>query len=129
MNNTGHYQWFYLFIIEGSLTILFALITLLVIPKDIQSCYFLTDAEKEVAEARILQDSVQSLSNNFSWKEALSEFRTVHPYIRVIIAITYSTLLTSNNNFLAIIVGRLGFSTVKTNLVGALLSLSIVGCY
>lgn len=123
MKNTGKRQWFYLFIIEGSLTMIFGLITLIVIPKDIRSCHFLTDAEKKVAEDRILLDSVQSLSNKFSWSEALSEFRTVHPYIRIIIGITYSTLLNSNTNFLAIIVGRLGYNTVKTNLVSACNSL------
>ena len=114
---THHYQWFYLFIIEGSLTILFALVTVSIIPKDIRSCRFLTEAEKNVAEMRILAESAEGLENNFNWKETLSEWRTLHPYIRIIVAITYSTLLTSNNNFLAIIVGRLGYSTVKTNLV------------
>ncbi len=123
MKNPGVHQWFYLFIIEGTLTIFFALLALIVIPKDIRSCYFLTDAEKDVAEARVLLDAVSTLSNKFSWKEAIMEFKTIHPYIRIIVAVTYSTLQTSNNNFLAIIVARLGFSVVKTNLV------NIVLCY
>lgn len=114
---THHYQWFYLFIIEGSLTIFVALVTFFIIPKNIRSCRFLTEVEKNVAETRILAESAEALENHFSWKEALSEWRTPHPYVRIIVAITYSTLLTSNNNFLAIIVGRLGYDTVKTNLV------------
>lgn len=115
--HTSHYQWFYLFIIEGSLTIFFALLTLVVIPKNIESCWFLSDAEKNAARIRILTDSAETLENRFKWKEAVSEFRTIHPYIRIIIAITYSTLNISNSSFLAIIVSRLGYSTVKTNLV------------
>ena len=117
MRNTGHYLWFYLFIIEGSLTIFFALVTLLVIPKDIRSAWFLTEDEKCAGETRLLSDSAEGLSNAFSWSEAFLELKTPHPYIRVIIGITYSTLLNSNNNFLAIIVARLGYSAVKTNLV------------
>ncbi|ETN38618.1 uncharacterized protein HMPREF1541_06655 [Cyphellophora europaea CBS 101466] len=113
---TNHYQWFYLFIIEGSLTLLFAFLTFFIIPKDIQTSWFLTEREKEVARARILAESAETLENTFKWKEALSEFTTPHPYVRIIIAITYSTLQQSNNNFLAIIVGRLGYDTVKTNL-------------
>jgi len=115
--HTHHYRWFYLFIIEGSLTMFVALVTFFIVPKSIRSCRFLTEAEKNVAEARILAESAEALENHFSWKEALSEWRTPHPYVRIIVAITYSTLLTSNNNFLAIIVGRLGYDTVKTNLV------------
>jgi MFS family permease len=116
MRTPGRYQWFYLFIIEGSLTMFFAVTVSLIIPKDIRSARFLTEREKDVGEARILLDSAGSLSNAFSWKDAVLEFRTPHPYIRIIIAITYSTLLNSNNNFLAIVVSRLGYSTVKTNL-------------
>lgn len=119
MRNTGHYEWFYLFIIEGILTMFFALVTFLIIPQSIRSAWFLTEDEKNVGEARILADSAESLSNTFKWSEALLEFKSPHPYIRIIIAITYSTLLNSNNNFLAIIVGRLGYSTVKTNLVSS----------
>ncbi|KAH8884942.1 retrograde regulation protein 2 [Thozetella sp. PMI_491] len=116
MKNTGKPEWFYLFIIEGSLTMFFALVTLAVIPTSIRTAWFLTEEEKNVAEARILADSAQGISNDFAWGEAFNEFKTPHPYVRIIIAITYSTLLNSNNNFLAIIVNRLGFSTVKTNL-------------
>lgn len=120
--HTDHYQWFYLFIIEGSLTMLCAILTFFIVPRNIRSCRFLTEAEKNVAEMRILAESAQALENNFSWREAVGEFRTIHPYVRIIVAITYSTLQTSNNNFLAIIVGRLGYDAVKTNLVRFLIS-------
>ncbi|KND92576.1 putative transporter [Tolypocladium ophioglossoides CBS 100239] len=69
---------------------------------------------KDVGEARILAEA-EGLSNTFSWSEAFLKFRSPHPYIRILIAITYSTLLTSSS-FLAIVVPRLDFSTIKTNL-------------
>ncbi len=72
--------------------------------------------EKEVATKRILKDSIQNMRITWSWKEGISEFKTIHPYIRMFLGITHSCLLTSNSSFLAIIVARLGYDTVKTNL-------------
>lgn len=64
----------------------------------------------------MLDDSVEALQTVFSWNEATSEFRTPHPYIRMITGITFCVVLNSNGNFLAIIVSRLGYDTVKTKL-------------
>ncbi len=64
-----------------------------------------------------LMDSVNEVTTVFSWNEALSEFRTWHVYVRAVIAFTFGVLLNSNANFLPIITQRLGYDTVKTNLV------------
>ncbi len=122
MRNTGRTLWFYLFIIEGSLTLAVALICFFVLPKSIRSAYFFTEEEKKVAERRILNDSAEGIETKFNWYEATSEFRTIHPYIRMITGISFGVVLNSNANFLAIIVSRLGFDVVKTNLVGFPLS-------
>lgn len=117
MKKTGHTQWFYLFVIEGTLTLAIAIACFFLLPRDIRSAYFFTDEEKDTAEKRILADSVESLEIKFKWKEAITEFVTAHPYIRMITGITFGTVLNSNSSFLAIIVSRLGYDTVKTNLV------------
>ena len=70
-----------------------------------------------MAHLRLEQDSVSTLESKFNWMEALSEFTTPHGYIRLCIAFVAGTVLTSNANFLAMIVARLGYSVVKTNLV------------
>lgn len=111
------YSWSYLFILEGCLTVLIAFIALLVLPKSPRAAYFLSEAEKNVAEKRILLDSVESLENHFNWTEALSEFKAPHIYIRIVLMFNAGVLVGSNGNFLAIITARLGYSVVKTNLV------------
>jgi hypothetical protein len=117
LNNPGVYSWSYLFIIEGSLTLFFGIATFFILPKGVGSAWFLNDAERDVGERRILADSVEALSSEFKWREALYEFTTPHPYIRTAIGMCQGILNTSNTNFLAIIVARLGYSVIKTNLV------------
>ncbi|KAK4090806.1 retrograde regulation protein 2 [Purpureocillium lilacinum] len=109
-------NWSYLFFLEGGLTILWALVLLALLPSSTSSAWFLTDEEKATACARLEQDSVTSLEGGFSWREAFGEFRTVHGYIRIVMSFTAGVTLTSNANFLAMIVKRLGYSVIKTNL-------------
>lgn len=110
-------NWSYLFFLEGGLTILWALVLLALLPSSTSSAWFLNDEEKATACARLEQDSVTSLEGGFSWREAFGEFRTVHGYIRIVMSFTAGVTLTSNANFLAMIVKRLGYSVIKTNLV------------
>ncbi|UNI22830.1 hypothetical protein JDV02_008683 [Purpureocillium takamizusanense] len=109
-------NWSYLFSLEGGLTILWALVLLALLPSSSASAWFLTDEERATACARLEQDSVTSLEGGFSWREAFGEFRTVHGYIRIVLSFTAGVTLTSNANFLAMIVKRLGYSVIKTNL-------------
>jgi MFS family permease len=113
------FSWSYLFILEGSLTILVAILGVFVLPESPRDAFFLSQREKDVAEQRILLDSVEYLENRFNWSEALYEFKSVHVYIRMVIMCSAGILVSSNGNFLAPIVSSLGFSTVKTNLVGS----------
>lgn len=114
------FRWSYLFFLEGALTIIWAVVIFFALPSDTEGAWFLNDEEKHVARLRLELDSVQSFEQKFNIKEAISEFTTPHGYIRCIIAFAIGTLLTSNQNFLAIIVERLGYDTVKTNLVRSL---------
>ncbi|KAL2418597.1 MFS-type transporter efuF [Exophiala dermatitidis] len=115
--DTGHYfRWSYLFFLEGGLTLCWAIVIFFALPSDTQSAWFLSDAEKQVAVRRLQVDSVQNLEQKFNLKEALSEFTTFHGYLRCVLGFAIGVVLTSNANFLAMIVARLGYSTVKTNL-------------
>ncbi|XXH05562.1 hypothetical protein Hte_011994 [Hypoxylon texense] len=111
----GYFAWSYLFFLEGGLTILWSFVCLFLIPSDPKSAWFLSNAEKEAAELR-LRENVQSVETKFNLREGFMEFRTAHGYIRVLMIFISGVMLTSNANFLAMIVKRLGFSTVKTNL-------------
>lgn len=113
----GLFTWSYLFLLEGSITLATAVVAFLVLPRSIQSAYFLTEDEKHAGSKSQLLDSVQNITPKLNWAEALSEFRSWHFPVRVVIGFTFGTLLNSNANFLAILTVRLGYSVVKTNLV------------
>lgn len=113
----SYFHWAYLFFLEGGLTMLWAIVLFLLLPTGTHTAWFLNEAEKAVACVRLEQDSVATLETTFSWKEAFSEFRTPHGYVRIVLAFVSGTILTSNANFLAMVVTRLGYSVIKTNLV------------
>lgn len=117
IKNESYFRWSYLFFLEGGLTIFWALVIFLSLPSDTASAWFLSEAEKHVAARRLQLDSVQNLETGFKFKEAISEFTTFHGWLRCVLAFAIGVVLTSNANFLAMIVARLGYSTVKTNLV------------
>lgn len=117
------FVWSYLFILEGCVTCLVAIIAYFVLPKDISNAYFLTPMEKAVAEKRMQLESMENRSEKWVWSEAVSEFKTVHGYARLMIALSVGILPNSSANFLAIMVVRFGYSVTKTNLVSQSLSL------
>lgn len=114
--------WSYLFIIEGSLTVFFAIVMCLYIPRRLTSARFLTPEEKAAGIARQLSDSVDEVDGKFSWNQALIEMKSWHTYVRILISFSISVPLASNNNFLAPMVARLGYGTAKTNLVGVVIT-------
>lgn len=113
----GFFRWSYLFFLEGGLTTCWGAVVFFCLPSDTRTARFLTEEEKETARKRIEMDSVESLETTNSWREFLTEFKAPHIYIRLISTFIQGVTLTSNANFLAMIVKGLGFGTVKTNLV------------
>lgn len=115
IKNETYFRWSYLFFLEGSLTMLWSIVVLVALPSGPQSAWFFSTTEKEVAQLRLEGDTAGSSLRHsllsaptFSWKEAFGEFTTPHSYIRVILSFLGGTVLTSNVNFLAIVVQRLG---------------------
>lgn len=87
------------------------------LPGHIGDAYFLTPIEKEIATAQMQMDAIQAQAPKFIWSEALSGFRTIHAYARILIAVAYGYLPQSSANFLSTMTLRLGYSVAKTNLV------------
>ncbi|KAJ5556233.1 retrograde regulation protein 2 [Penicillium frequentans] len=108
--------WAYLFFVEGSVTVFWAVVIICVLPADCEHAWFLNKMERNVARLRVELDLGAKFDNRFDWKESLSEFKTFHPYLRAVMGFSNGVVLTSNSNFLAMIVERMGYSTVKTNL-------------
>jgi MFS family permease len=78
-------SWRYLFIIEGSLTISFAVFAYWYLPYNSQTARFLTPEEKDLAFYRMQMDSSSIVDQKFNFKDAAVIFK--HPTTWIILAI------------------------------------------
>lgn len=109
-------NWRYLFVIEGSATMLFAVFAFWYLPYDAQSAKFLTPEEKQLAFYRMQVDSSSVVGEKFNFRSAMRIFKHPTSWIILAIEICLGVPLQSVSLFLPVIVKRLGYSTVKTNL-------------
>lgn len=110
------YPWRYLFLIEGSVTVCFAVFAFWYLPRSAAEAKFLNEDEKSLAFHRIQVDSSSVVSEKFSFKEALQIFKYPSSYAFLAIEVCLGVPLQSVALFLPQIIQRLGYSTVKTNL-------------
>lgn len=110
------YAWRYLFLIEGSVTVLFAVFAYWYLPPSAAEARFLDDDEKELAFHRIQVDSSSVVSEKFNLGDSLGIFKYPTTYAFLAIEICLGVPLQSVALFLPQIIQRLGYSTVMTNL-------------
>ena len=108
--------WKYLMIIEGSLTVVIALIAYVWLPATPSTAWFLSDREKVAGRARALRDGSSKVDVKFSLKACFQTWKEPKFAAWVIICTTYAVAFATTSNFLPQIVQRLGYSVVKTNL-------------
>lgn len=108
--------WRYLFIIEGSLSVVFAAFAFWYLPKSAATAKFLSVEEKELAFFRIQTDSSSIVAEEFNLRESLQIFRYPSTFAFLAIEMCLGVPLQSVNLFLPQIVAALKYSTVKTNL-------------
>lgn len=77
INNTSLASWRYLFIIEGSVTVLFAIFAYWYLPFSAATAKFLTEDEKRLAFYRMQMDSSSVVNEKFDFKDAVKIFK--HP--------------------------------------------------
>ncbi|GAW03594.1 high-affinity nicotinic acid transporter [Lentinula edodes] len=75
IKNPRHHAWQYLFWIEGSGTVTFALFAFFWLPRTSDTWWILTEEEKAVARRRILEDSSSEINEKFSFREAFRPFK------------------------------------------------------
>ncbi|KAJ5824713.1 Major facilitator superfamily domain general substrate transporter [Penicillium robsamsonii] len=109
-------NWRYLFIIEGGVTVLFAVFAFIYLPRSAAEAKFLSEEEKALAFHRIQVDSSAVVNEEFSIREALGIFKHPTTYAFLCIEICLGVPLQGVALFMPQIVGRLGYPTVKTNL-------------
>lgn len=108
--------WRYLFLIEGSVTVLFAVFAFWYLPRSASEAKFLTQAERDLAFHRIQVDSSSVVDEKFNLKESLKIFKYPSTYCFLGIEICLGVPLQSVALFLPQIIQRLKFDTIKTNL-------------
>lgn len=108
--------WRYLFLIEGAGTILFAIFALWYLPRSASEASFLSDDEKALAYTRMQVDSSAVVNEKLNLRDAFGIFKEITSWVILAIQICLGVPLQSVQLFLPVIIQRLGYSTVKTNL-------------
>ncbi|KAJ4304701.1 hypothetical protein N0V90_000228 [Kalmusia sp. IMI 367209] len=108
--------WRYLFIIEGSLTVLFSFVAYWWLPKSAYEAKFLTEDERRLAFTRIQIDSSSVVGEKFVLKDALQIFKQPTTYGFLAIEICLGVPIQSVGLFMPQIIGALKYNKVKTNL-------------
>lgn len=116
INDERIFVWRYLFIIEGSLTVLFAIFTYWYLPRSAAEAKFLSKEERDLAFHRIQVDSSSVVGEEFNLREALKIFTYPTTYGFLAIEICLGVPLQSVSLFLPQIIQRLNYDTIKTNL-------------
>ncbi|KAG6000681.1 hypothetical protein E4U54_001335 [Claviceps lovelessii] len=113
---SGLSSWRYLFLMEGVVTVLFAIFAYCYLPGRAATARFLSEDERALAFHRIQVDSSSEVSEPFRLREALRIFRYPSSYAFLAIEVCLGVPLQSVSLFLPQIIQRLGYSTIKTNL-------------
>ncbi|WPG98737.1 putative MFS transporter [Acrodontium crateriforme] len=109
-------NWRYLFLIEGSLSIIMAVIAYIFLPRSVMTASFLNEEEKKLAFYRIQVDSSAVVDEKFNLRQAAKILAHPTSWVILLIEICLGIPLQSVSLFLPQIIARLGYSTVKTNL-------------
>ncbi|KAI0854718.1 major facilitator superfamily transporter [Xylaria cubensis] len=110
------HPWRWLFIIEGTLTVLFAIFAFFYLPKSAAEASFLNEEEKALAYHRIQVDSSSVVNEEFNFREALQVFKRPSTYGFLLIEIALGVPIQSVGLFLPQIVQRIVKDTVRVNL-------------
>ncbi|KAJ4361056.1 uncharacterized protein N0V89_001625 [Didymosphaeria variabile] len=108
--------WRYLFIIEGTATILVAFFAYWWLPKSAYEAKFLTEEEKKLAFTRIQIDSSAIVGEKFVLKDALQIFKLPSTYGFLAIEICLGVPLQSVGLFMPQIINALEKDVVQVNL-------------
>jgi MFS family permease len=108
--------WKYLFVVEGSGTLIVAFLAWWFLPYNGATASFLTSEEKELAHYRLQMDSSSVVGEEFNLREAAKILKHPTSWAVLLIQVCLGVPLQGVQLYLPVIVKRLGYSTVKTNL-------------
>ncbi|GES65217.1 MFS general substrate transporter [Aspergillus terreus] len=108
--------WQWLFIIEGAMTLITGIVSFWWLPDNAQTAWFLNDRERAAATARLLRDTSSEVETKLDLKSCFRTWKDWKFPIWCIITFTYPVAYATAMNFFPLIVQRLGYSVIKTNL-------------
>ncbi|KAI0126345.1 major facilitator superfamily domain-containing protein [Xylariales sp. AK1849] len=117
IRNSSVKGWMWLFIIEGALTVMVATVGFFWLPASPETAWFLKPEEKEAARLRSLRDASKKVNSEFDLKECFQTWSDWKFPLWCIISFTYPVAFSTCANFLPIVLQRLGYSPVVTNLL------------
>ncbi|KAF2396120.1 MFS general substrate transporter [Trichodelitschia bisporula] len=109
-------HWRYLFLIEGTGTVLFACFAFWYLPRSSSEAKFFNAEERKLAYERMLLDSSSKVNEKLNIRESLVILKHPTSWCILAIQICLGVPLQAVQLFLPQIIGRLGYNTVKTNL-------------
>ncbi|PAV17565.1 MFS general substrate transporter [Pyrrhoderma noxium] len=114
----GRPGWAWIFILEGTFTALVGFFGYFLIPASIGNMKFLTEAERSLANERIINDrpSIQ-ISEKFSFKQVIISMTSPHVIMVSCISFLIGSATFGIAIFLPTIVSELGFSATHTQLL------------
>ncbi|KAK9860128.1 hypothetical protein MYU51_010429 [Penicillium brevicompactum] len=116
INDPAVKGWQWLFIIEGSMTLITGIVGFFLLPHSAPTAWFLSDREKAAATARLLRDTSSEVDTGFDLKACFETWSDWKFPVWCLITFTYPVAYATAMNFFPMIVQRLGYSVVKTNL-------------
>lgn len=76
MNGVGGKPgWAWIFILEGLFTVAFGIVSYFILPRSVDTAYFLNDEEKTYINSKLMEDSLNAEEAGFSWKEVIAAFK------------------------------------------------------
>lgn len=111
--------------IEGGATVLMGIVAFFWIPASPSTAWFLNDKEKTIASLRKLRDGSGQTEEFFQFRDCFRNWNSPMFGVWCVISFTYPVAFSTTANFLPLILRRLGYSTVITNLLTV--PLNVVG--
>ncbi|EXJ85307.1 hypothetical protein A1O3_05982 [Capronia epimyces CBS 606.96] len=111
----GLEAWRWLFIIEGSISVVLCGIAWFTLPKNAEVAWFLTPEEREMMQKRKMRDILYKGDDEFSWNYAKMAFKDVQIYLAAACAFASSIPLFGLANFMPTIIRGLGYTSYQAN--------------
>jgi hypothetical protein len=111
---TGLPQWMYVFLIFGSISITWGIISLLILPDLPSTAPFLTPHERLIAISRVAANRQGVKNHHFQSYQAVQTLKDPKTWILFVMATGAQVPNAALTSFTSIIVGSFGFSTLGT---------------